>query len=288
MKTLVIGLSGQLASSFKKVDLKNKFVFVGQNQFDYQNSTSIYQILKREKPEVIINCAAYTLVDLAESEKEKCEKLNVEFVKYIIDWCVEYNSKLIHFSTDYVFDGIKQGEYTEQDVVSPANWYGETKAQAEKLIMNSAAQAVIFRISWLYSEYGNNFLKTMIRLGKEKEVLNIVSDQVGSPCYAVNVAEVVYQWINSHNLNNFKKGIYHLVPPQQISWFQFAKKIFYAYEKTHSDLKVKTVNPILSADYKTAARRPLNSRLCALKARDVLNLSLEDLDISLQKACKAL
>lgn len=288
MKTLVIGKNGQLASSFKKVDQAFQLSFVGQKDFQYDDRYSVFAVLNQIKPKVIINCAAYTLVDLAEKEKETCQKLNVDFVSYLADWCAENNCKLIHFSTDYVFNGTKNGDYVESDVIDPINWYGSTKSQGEKYLMNSKADAVIFRISWVYSEFGNNFLKTMIRLGKDRESLNIVSDQIGSPCYAVNVAEVIYQWIFSQKLSNFKKGIYHLVPSAQMSWFDFATKIFAAYRLQSQGLKVDVLGKILTADYKTAAVRPLNSRMNANRALNDLGLRLEPFEKSLQRAVSGL
>lgn len=288
MKTLVIGKNGQLASSFKKVDHASQLSFLGQKDFQFSDRSSVFAALNKFKPQVIVNCAAYTLVDLAEKEKDSCKKLNVDFISYLADWCVENNCKLIHFSTDYVFNGMKNGNYVEADVIDPINWYGSTKALGEKYLMASKADAVIFRISWVYSEFGNNFLKTMIRLGKNRDTLNIVSDQVGSPCYAVNVAEVIYQWIFSQKLSTFKKGIYHLVPSAQMSWFDFASKIFAAYRLQSQGLKVSALGKILTADYNTAAVRPLNSRMSANLALKELGLRLEPFERSLQRAVSGL
>lgn len=287
MKTLVIGKNGQLASSFKKVDQAHQLTFIGQKDFDFKNRESVYAALNKFKPQVIVNCAAYTSVDLAEKEKLDCRQLNEGFVSYLVDWCAQNSCKLIHFSTDYVFDGTKNGDYVESDSTQPINWYGLTKWLGEKYLMASEVDAVIFRISWVYSEFGNNFYKTMIRLGKDCDTLNIVSDQVGSPCYAVNVAEVVYQWIFKNQLSPFKKGIYHLVPAAQMSWFDFALKIFAAYRMSYADLKVKTVGKILTANYKTAAVRPLNSKMNANKALQDLGLRLEPFEASITRVVNA-
>lgn len=288
MKVLVIGEHGQLASSFKKIDTRQQLVFLGKEKFDFTQRSAVNTILDTINPELIINCAAYTAVDLAQTEKDKCQKLNVDFISYLADWCSQQDCKLIHFSTDYVFDGTNQGEYQEKDIPAPLNWYGETKAMGEQYLKNSSVQALIFRISWVYSEFGNNFVKTMIRLGKEKTELSIVSDQVGSPCYAVNVAEVIYHWIFNRNLQGFEKGIYHLVPKAQMSWYEFAEKIFSTYRKYHSDLKIVQLKPIATADYKTAAQRPLNSRLNSQKSEMKLGLSLEDFASSLDRVIKSL
>ena len=288
MKTLVIGKHGQLASSFKKVDQAFQLSFLGQKDFQFADRHSVVTALNKIKPQVIVNCAAYTLVDLAEKEKDSCQKLNVDFVSYLADWCAENNCKLIHFSTDYVFNGMKNGDYVESDFIDPINWYGTTKARGEKYLMDSKADVVIFRISWVYSEFGSNFLKTMIRLGKERATLNIVGDQVGSPCYAVNVAEVIYQWIFSQKLSTFKKGIYHLVPSAQMSWFEFASKIFAAYRLLSQGLKINVLGKILTADYKTAAVRPLNSRMNSGRALQELGLRLEPFERSLQRAISGL
>lgn len=278
-----------MASSFKKIDGDRKeLTFISQNDFDYKDFFSIANVLDKLKPKIVINCAAYTFVDLAETEKEKCEKLNYGFVIYVADWCAQNDCKLIHFSTDYVFDGKKQEEYQEEDPVCPINWYGTTKAMSEEYLLKSNVHAVIFRISWVYSEFGNNFLKTMIRLGKEKDSLNIVSDQIGSPCYAVNVAEVIYDWIFKKGLKNFTKEIYHLVPNAQLSWFDFAKEIFSVYKSKHHSLRLKQLTPILTKDYRTAASRPLNSRMNSEKALKNLGLCLEDIHVSLGRAINEL
>lgn len=284
MKTLVIGKNGQLASSFRKVDQAFQLSFLGQKDFKFTDRGSVFTALNKMKPQVIINCAAYTLVDAAETHKEICRQLNVDFVSYLADWCAIYCCKLIHFSTDYVFDGTKNGDYVETDCVNPCNWYGTTKAQGEKYLLESKADAVIFRISWLYSELGNNFFKTMVRLGKVKETLNIVSDQIGSPCYAVNVAEVIYNWIFNTQLSTFKKGLYHLVPSAQMSWYEFTTHIFSFYSSQYSNLKISKVSQILTSEYKTTALRPLNSRMSAAKAMSIMGLRLEPFEISLRRA----
>ena len=288
MKTLVIGKNGQLSSSFKKVDLSHELTFLGQTDFNFADKKSVFAALDQIKPQVIINCAAYTLVDRAEKEQAICKKLNVDFVLYVADWCIKNSCKLIHFSTDYVFNGTKNGNYVESDVVDPINWYGSTKAQGEKYLLESKVDAVIFRISWLYSEFGNNFLKTMVHLGKDRESLNIVSDQIGSPCYAVNVAEVIYEWIFPQKLSSFKKGIYHLVPSAQMSWFEFASKIFKVYRSQFHGLKIKDLGKILTVDYKTVAIRPLNSCMSSNKALHDLGLRLEPFERSLQRAVSGL
>ncbi len=287
MKTLVIGKHGQMASSFKKVDQAHLLSFLGQKDFNFADRMSVFEVLDRTKPQLIINCAAYTLVDLAETEKEICYKLNVDFLSYLADWCLTNSCKLIHFSTDYVFDGSKNGNYVEGDSTQPINWYGKTKALSEKYLKESSVDAVIFRISWVYSEFGNNFYKTMIRLGRDRETLNIVSDQVGSPCYAVNVAEVIYNWIFTDHLSTFKKGIYHLVPSEQMSWFDFASRIFANYRLNAPGLKVTSIRKILTSDYKTEAVRPLNSKMSAELALKNLGLRLEPFEVSLIRAINA-
>jgi dTDP-4-dehydrorhamnose reductase len=288
MKILVIGQNGQLASSFRKVDVKHHLFFVGQSEFDYTCEVSLFSLLDSHQPELIINCAAYTLVDLAETEREKCLDLNFKFVVFLADWCMKNNCKLIHFSTDYVFDGEKKGLYLESDQTNPLNWYGKTKEMSEKYLSASQAESIVFRISWVYSEFGKNFLKTMIRLGQQQEALKIVSDQIGSPCYAVNVAESLLNWIQSNDFKLFKKGIYHLTPVAQLSWFDFAEAIFAEYRKSGNPLTVKNVSQQSTADFPSAAQRPLNSLMDSSLAFKQLNLKLDLFQNSLTQAVAAL
>lgn len=284
MKTLVIGKSGQLASSFKKVDIENRLSFLGKENFDYSDRASIHSALDTFRPEIIINCAAYTLVDMAEVETQKAYDLNVQFVVYLTEWCIQNNCKLIHFSTDYVFDGKKNGPYLESDPTQPINVYGRTKAESEKFLMSSSLETIIFRISWVYSEFGNNFLKTMIKLAQDKTELKIVSDQVGSPCYAVNVAEVIYNWIFHRKLEGFNKGIYHLTPENKMSWFEFAKLIFESCKSQGIKLKIKNTIPIHHFEFPAKALRPLNSCMNSKKAEKELGLALDPVKIAVETA----
>lgn len=283
-KILVLGKNGQLASSFRFYDLKNEMIFLGQDDLNVLDFNELRSQLDQLSPELIINCMAYTKVDQAEAETDLCRKLNTDFPYELGKWCQKNQKKLIHFSTDYVFDGKKETAYLETDQKNPLNVYGKTKSDGEDLLMSLTAQIIIFRISWVYSPYGNNFLKTMLKLGQEREVLKIVSDQIGAPCSALDVAKQILGWIQGDGFRQFKKGIYHLTPQGlKISWCEFAQEIFAAVRVRNQLLKIKEILPIKTEDYPTAAQRPKNSVMDSGKASQNLGLKMSDFSIALNE-----
>lgn len=252
MKILVTGYTGQLGFDVVKqfeLDKRNTAMGVGVEHLDITNRQSVLDFIGDFKPNLIVHCAAYTAVDRAEEDKDTCFNVNVNGTINIVEAAKIVDAKLIYISTDYVFDGLKEGEYETNDLPNPISIYGQTKLLGE-LEVKKYFKHFIIRISWVFGKNGNNFIKTMLRLGKEKEFLNIVSDQVGSPTYTKDLAIL----INEMAMTN-RYGTYHATNENFCSWYDFSLEIF---KLAGIDI---SVNPILTADYPTKALRPKNSRL---------------------------
>ena len=280
MRILVTGKNGQLGRSIHKlvnIDTKidnnqssNEFIFVGREELDLSNESSISHYFdSNDRFDVIINCAAYTAVDKAEEEQELANQVNHLAVKQLAGIAKEQKAKLIHISTDYVFDGESDKAYLETDETNPINVYGKTKLAGEKALQEIIpANAMIIRTSWVYSEFGNNFVKTMLNLGKERDELNVVSDQIGSPTYATDLAGAILKIISNKNYQNKEQSteIYHYSNEGKISWYDFAKEIF---KIAKIDCKV---NPITTQQYPMPAKRPKNTLMNKDKIVKVFNI----------------
>lgn len=292
---LVFGKQGQLAQSFQMTlpkDLEGTTVFVSSHEADFERPQLLAGFLDHHGPEIVVICSAYTQVDMAEQDRDLCEKINFKAPREIARWCMQNDALLIHFSTDYVFNGEGTRPWNEMDKPSPLNWYGETKWEGEMGIQDTRCKHLIFRTSWVYSEFGRNFVKTMLKLGKEKTKLSVVSDQVGSPTYAPDIAQAVWDIIKRHISGEvFRSGIYHVAGQGFTNWADFAKDIFrQAREIKHLDfsLKIADVESIQTADYQTVAQRPLNSRLEQTKFKNTFGFSLPDWQASLNLCLKKL
>lgn len=258
---LITGAGGQLAACIKDVAAhysRFEFVFLSKADMPVEDKVKVDAAFERIRPQYCINCAAYTAVDKAESEREKAFLINAEAVKGLAAVCAARRSKLLHISTDYVFNGSSSVPYKESDQVEPVNVYGASKAEGEALAAAHDPDAVIIRTSWLYSEHGHNFVKTMIRLMKEKKALNIVNDQTGSPTYGIDLAHAIMKIIDS---DRWLPGIYHYCNEGRISWYDFALAI-----------KALTgagciLHPVPAIAYPTPARRPAYSLLDTSKIR---------------------
>jgi dTDP-4-dehydrorhamnose reductase len=275
-KILVSGSNGQLGSELKELSIRTndfRFIFLSREELSISDPVALKNIFELERPSFFINCAAYTAVDKAETEKEIAEEINGKAVGAIASLCNEYGCKLIHISTDYVFNGQGNTPLKEDDPVDPINTYGATKLSGERLAM-LYTDPVIIRTSWVYSAYGNNFVKTMKRLMGEKESLGIVSDQVGSPTYAADLAEAIMEIIRS---GKWEPGIYNYSNNGVISWFEFASEI---KKQLHSTCEVK---PISTAQFPTPAKRPSYSVLDKTKIQSVYHISTRDWKESLQE-----
>jgi dTDP-4-dehydrorhamnose reductase len=284
MRILVTGKNGQLGRSIQKlvntdakIDINqysNDFIFIGKGELDLSSESSIgHYFNNNDKFDVIINCAAYTAVDRAEEEQELANQVNHLAVKQLAGIAKEQKAKLIHISTDYVFDGTGNKPYKETDKTNPINIYGKTKLAGEKALQEMMpTNAMIIRTSWMYSEFGNNFVKTMLRLGKERGEINVVSDQMGSPTYATDLAGAILEIIKSKEFReeNQTTQIYHYSNKGEISWYDFAKEIF---KIAKVDCKV---NPITTQQYPTPAKRPKNTLMNKAKIAKTFSVGISD------------
>lgn len=277
MKILITGRHGQLGSELH--DLKGKYpqhemVFVDREEMDLSNPEQIIEVLNTEKPEIIVSAGAYTAVDKAESDQELCDAINHIAVKTIGDWAAVNNAKVIHISTDYVFDGTSETPLKETDTPDPINVYGLTKLKGEEALQASGAVYVIIRTAWVYSVYGANFVKTMIRLMSEREEIGVVADQIGTPTYARDLAKAIMQIIEAPE---FVQGVYHYSNEGTISWHDFAVAI-----KEIKGFNTK-VNAIGSDAFPTPAKRPNLSLLDKTKIKEVYQVRVPNWKTSLEE-----
>jgi len=275
MVVLVTGASGQLGQALRFIAPLHKsitFHFVDSNNGDITDKEKKNQIFTDIKPDYCINAAAYTAVDKAESEQDKAIALNVQGPANLAVACNESGTILLHISTDFVFDGKKNSPYTEEDDTNPESVYGITKRDGELEIQKALKAYYIIRTSWLYSQFGNNFLKTMLRLSKEHTVLSVVNDQIGTPTLAIDLAHTLLSIINSRSE---EYGIYHYSNEGETTWYGFAKEIF-AVNNVAIDLV-----PIPSTAYPTPARRPAYSVLDKSKIKKTFGLKIQSWESAL-------
>lgn len=272
---LVFGSNGQLASSLKSTSLGAKAVFLGSKDADFANSEALGHALQSHRPRLIINTSAYTRVDAAESDRELCQKVNAEALSTIGAWARAHDASVVHFSTDYVFPGTGENPWKEEDSTGPVNWYGETKLLGEKHLRSTGCHAVTFRTSWLFSEHGTNFVKTMLRLGKSSTHLNVVADQIGNPTYATDIAEFLERILPRIEAREVE-GTFHLSNSGSTSWHQLAEYVFARAAENGHALRIKSVAPIPSAQYPTPAKRPMNGRLCPERLKRTFGCALPD------------
>lgn len=267
---LVTGSNGQLGKELQVLAESYpqfRFVFASREDLKLHHYGLVENFFLATKPQYCINCAAYTAVDKAESEVDMAMLVNGESVGNLAAVCKKYQTKLIHISTDYVFNGESEIPYKEDDSTSPINTYGVSKLKGEQLCMQEDPDAIIIRTAWVYSSFGNNFVKTMMRLMNERNELNVVSDQVGSPTYAADLAKAILSIISS---GKWQSGIYHYSNEGKISWYEFAQAI-----KNITGSKA-IVHPIEAAQYPTPARRPHFSLLNKEKIKSAYHLSIPD------------
>ncbi|WP_316786207.1 dTDP-4-dehydrorhamnose reductase [Pedobacter frigiditerrae] len=267
-KILIIGAAGQLGQCIKTVAQRRSItdiVFPSEQDGNILNIALLNELFVEEQPEYVINCAAYTAVDKAEDDVELAKAINETGAENLAEVCKNNNATLIHISTDFVFEGNTVKLLKEDDEAKPINVYGQTKLDGELAIAKLLAAHVIIRTSWLYSEYANNFVKTMLKLGADRDELNIIADQVGTPTYAIDLANAIFDIIGS---NNITYGTFHYSNEGVTSWFDFAKTIFEISETT-----VK-VNPIPGSAYPTRAIRPSFSVMDKSKIKTTFNIEI--------------
>ncbi|ACT91317.1 dTDP-4-dehydrorhamnose reductase [Dyadobacter fermentans] len=268
MKIVVLGASGQLGSCLKKVSTERNLTDISFPSEEFANILDkdlLDQLLATEKPQFVINCAAYTAVDKAEDDVDTCRKVNRDGAAYIAEVCRKHGAALVHVSTDFVFKGNVPKLLSETDPAEPENIYGLTKLEGEAAIAAILPEHYTIRTSWLYSEFGNNFVKTMLRLGREREQLGVIVDQVGSPTYAIDLATTILDIIESGNTSY---GIYHYSNEGVTSWYDFAKAVF-----DLSETSVK-LNPVKTSEYVTRAVRPAYSVMDKSKIKSTFGISI--------------
>lgn len=281
-KILVTGGNGQLGQCLQKLSLdfpQFEFIFTDSNSLDITDKEAVLHFFWQNEPSVCINAAAYTAVDLAESEVEKAFLVNANGTENLAEACKEYNAQFIHVSTDYVFDGENNLPYSEEDFTNPIGVYGASKLSGEELALEINPCTVILRTSWVYSEFGKNFVKTMLNLFSTKEELGIVADQFGQPTNANDLAEAIMKIVCSERIT---PGIFNFSNYGKISWFDFANKI---KELSHSNVKL---NKIETWQYPTPAKRPKNSTLNLEKIQDIYNIQPKDWEESLANCVETL
>ena len=273
MKVLITGANGQLGSEIRARAVnfpQLQFLFTDVGELDLTDFDAVAAFCEREKPSFLINCAAYTAVDVAESDAELAGLINTRVPAFLGRIGKTVNCKVIHVSTDYVFDGLACVPYAETDLVDPDSVYGKTKLNGEIALVKEDAAAMIIRTSWLYSAYGKNFVKTMMRLGEERDDLKVVCDQVGTPTYAGDLADAILTVIQqtSEKEEAWKAGIYHYSNEGVCSWYDFAKAI-------HEISGIScNVHPITTEEYPTPAKRPAYSVLNKSKIKRNFNITI--------------
>lgn len=276
-KILVVGGNGQLGNCIRKIapdfETQYEFTFTDSQTLDITNQNQINDVFYDLKPDFCINASAYTAVDLAEKEEEKAFAVNAEGVGNLAEACAEYKTVLIHVSTDYVFDGETNLDYSEDDFTNPIGVYGNSKLKGEELALENNPKTIILRTSWLYSEFNKNFVKTMLNLFSQKDELGIVADQFGQPTNANDLAEAIMSIIENPN-KSF--GVFHFSNYPETTWFEFAKKIA---EFSNSSVKL---NALTTEQYPTPAKRPKRSTMSLDKIEKIYNIEPKHWENSLE------
>ncbi len=281
MTILVTGGNGQLGSALRLASGEgfHRYIFTDIEELDITSAKAINEFLSKEKIDIVVNCAAYTAVDLAEEQEDTTDKINHKAVALLAEACAQHNSTLIHISTDYIFSGESRRAYTEEDTPAPLNAYGRTKLAGEIAVAKSGCKSIILRTSWLYSEFGKNFVKTMRNLTATQKEIKVVSDQFGTPTYAGDLAEAIVQIIEGKKYNRY--GVYNYSNLGECSWYDFAVEI--ARQSGNNNCKI---TPCTTADYPTKAMRPRYSVLDKSKFVATFDIEIPEWQESLAECIK--
>lgn len=277
MKILLIGKNGQVGFELQRsLACLGEIIATDRNSLDLTDNKAIEAVITEVKPDIIVNAAAYTAVDKAESERELAYQINATAPAVMAKQAVSLGIPLIHYSTDYVFNGQGSKAWLESDETDPVNYYGKTKLAGENVIRESGCDYLIFRTSWVYDRRGKNFLNTMLRLAEDRDELSVINDQIGAPTLSWHIADataqVIAQSLVSEQFWIKNKGIYHLAGGGETSWYGFAEAIF--LEKASRGVPTSKLNAILTSEYPTPAKRPANSRLSNEKLMQHFNIQL--------------
>ncbi|MDQ6976062.1 MAG: dTDP-4-dehydrorhamnose reductase [Mariprofundaceae bacterium] len=287
MKVFITGCYGQVGQELMAMAAKCGYEAMGfdRDTLDITDKQRVQEAIGQHHPHVVINAAAYTAVDKAENDGEAALAVNATAVRYLAEVCDSMNIPFVHISTDYVFDGSNVGAYVENDTPSPLGVYGETKLAGEQAVRKHCAMYYILRTSWVFSSHGNNFVKTMLRLGLERKELGVVADQYGKPTSAHEIARVIYLILKS---NKQAWGTYHMAQPEVTTWFGFAEAIFTEARSQGLNLKLSTCHAISTEDYPTPAKRPANSELDCSKLAATFSIQLNPWSESLRAVIQSI
>lgn len=287
MNIFITGGNGQVGFELQRqFDPFGTILAPTRQELDLTNAEAVNVYLEKHQPGLILNAAAYTAVDKAESEPEQAKRLNAKLPAQLADYAAMQGIPLVHYSTDYVYPGNGEKPWQEDSLTGPLSIYGQTKLEGDDAVVSSGAKHLIFRTSWVYAARGNNFMKTMLRLGREREALNIVSDQIGAPTPARLIAQITALACTNHHSPstthhslftiNIPQGIYHLAPRGETSWHGFASEIFKTARGLGEELAIapEGVAGISTAEYPTPAKRPLNSRMALSKLENSLGITM--------------
>ena len=292
MRLFVIGTEGQVARALREAAVDNPDMVVGhagRPELDILRAELVEEALVAFSPDIVINPAAYTAVDRAEFEPDLAFAVNRDGAGHVASAAARIGIPVIHLSTDYVFDGSKGAPYVETDPVAPMGIYGQSKLAGEYAVVAANDRHIILRTSWVYAPYGNNFVRTMLRLSDARDRLRVVDDQVGCPTYAPDIAAAIVTIARQIESSGWRKrfaGVTHLAGPDAVTWYDFAQKIMALCEKKTG--RHVAVDAISTADYPTAARRPANSRLCCDRLASIFGVRLPPLEPSLEKCLERL
>lgn len=287
MTTLIFGANGQIGQALGA--LLEDVVLLGREEADFSKPHTLPAIIESINPDYIINAAAYTQVDKAEEEEALATIINGDAPGVLATVAAKRGIPFVHYSTDYVFDGSGAAPRKEDAKTAPLNAYGRSKLAGEKAVKAAGGAYLIFRTSWVYDAFGKNFLNTMLKLGKDRESLRVVADQIGAPSFATHLAEATLEALEEACKEyEFPAGIYHLCNRGETSWHGFAEAIFAEAKQRGMEMKVQTVEPIPSSAYPTAATRPLNSRLDCGKLEDTFGLRMPEWREGLREAMESL
>lgn len=284
MKVLITGCNGQVGHCLvKQLENKAEILALDVDKLDITNKDQVFNTVLEFKPDFIINAAAHTAVDKAEEQEDLSYKINRDGPLFLAQAAKQVDACILHISTDYVFEGNKSGIYTEQDPTGPQGVYGASKLAGELAVQENNPKHIILRTAWVFGEHGNNFIKTMLRLGRDRDALSIVGDQFGGPTYAGDIANALIDIATQVQNGSTEWGIYHFSGEPHVSWFEFAQAIFQQAEDKKVLDKTPTLTSIITSEFPTAAKRPENSKLDCSKIKSIFDIEASDWKMALNR-----